>query len=253
MAGDVPIQSAKTTLEIVEELASNGWMSLADLVEELDRPRSTVHDYLTTLETEEYVVKHGSRYRISTRFLAIGVRARRQLEVYRLAKPRVDDLAEETGEHASLMIEEHGLGVLLYIEKGDQALDLGVSTGWRMALSTNAPGKAILAHVSEGRLDDILTHHGLPTVTSSTIADREELVTELDRIRDRGVAVDHGERVQGVRAVAAPIVTGGEVYGAVAISGPTNRMTGERFQERLPNLVQQATNVIEIQYTLDEA
>lgn len=251
MAGEVPIQSAKATLDVVEVLASNGWMSLAEVVEELDRPRSTVHDYLSSLEREGYVVKRRSEYRVSTRFLDVGIRGRERMQIHGLAKPEVDDLAAETDEHASLMIEEHGKGVLLYIRQGERALDLGVSTGWRMALPTSAPGKAILAHLPGERVDAVLDEHGLPEVTSATITDRGELFDQLDRVRDRGFAVDHGERVEGVRAIAAPIVTGGRVHGAVTVSGPTNRMTGERFREQLPNLVRRATNVIEVQYTLD--
>ena len=252
MEREVPIKSTKTTIDIVETLAHNGWMSLSDLADEFDYPRSTIYDHLSTLVKERYVVKEGTKYRVGSRFLDIGVAARQRLQIYDLAKPEVDDLAAETGEHASLMIEEHGLGVLLYIAKGEQALDLGVSDGWRLALSTNAPGKAILAYLPDARVDEIIAEHGLPEVTGSTITDREELDDRLETIRDRGYALDHGERIEGVRAISVPVVTGNQVHGAITISGPTNRMTGDRFEETLPDLLFQSANVIEVQYTLDD-
>lgn len=252
MASDVPIKSARTTFDVVETLAILGRASLSEIVEEMNMPRSTTHNYLKTLEDLGYVVRDRGYYRISTRFLAIGVTAQKEMQIFRLAKPKIDALAEETGEHTSLMIEEGGLGVLLYISKGDRALDLGVSVGWRMALPTNAPGKAILSRLPENQVGTILDTHGLPAITAATITDRSELLERLETVRERGYATDFGERVEGVRAVAVPIVAKDRVRGAITISGPANRMSGSWFDEDLPNLLLQAANVIEVQYTLGE-
>jgi len=251
MAPEAPIQSAQTAFELLEFLAEEGGATLADVESGLGLPRSTAHDYLQTLVTAQYVVRRDGYYQVSTRPLAVGVGVREDMQLYRLAKPELDTLAEQTGEHASLMIEEHGLGVLLSITTGSQALDLGVSEGWRLALPTNAPGKAMLAHMPDERVTEILDEHGFPEVTAATITDREELDEELETTRERGYAFDFGERVEGVRAVSAPIVTGGRVHGAITISGPTNRMGGDRFREQLPDLLTQSANVIEVQYTLE--
>lgn len=251
MASDVPIQSAGRAFELLELLAERGESTFSEIERATDMPRSTAHDYLKTLEELQYVVGRDGRYRVSTRCLAIGIGVREDMQLFDLAKPQVDKLAEETGEHASLMIEEHDLGVLLYISKGDQALDLGVSDRWRLPLPTNAPGKAILAHLQEERVEDILDEYGLPKVTEATVTERDDLFARLADIRDRGYALDFGERVEGVRAVSVPIVTGGRVHGAITISAPTNRMEESRFTEHLPDLLFQSANVIEIKYTLD--
>lgn len=252
MTQDIPIQSAETVLDVAELLAKSGSVTLSEVVAEMDKPRSTVHDYLKSLQETGYVVKENGRYRISTRFLAMGVSAREKMQLFELAQPEIDNLAEQTGEHASLMVEESGLGVLLYISKGEQALDLGVSTGWRMALPTSAPGKAILAHLPDSRVESILDEHGLPEITQQTITEHEALDEELDTVREQGYATDRGERVEGVRAISVPVVTEGRVHGAITISGPTRRMSGSRFEQELPDLLMRAANVVEIQYTLDQ-
>ncbi|MFC7156916.1 IclR family transcriptional regulator [Halomarina halobia] len=252
MSDRVPIKSVRTTFELLEALVTSGGMSLPELSEELAMPRSTVHDYLLSLRNLGYVVKDGMEYRISTRFLAMGQSARGKIGIFGPAKNTVDDLAEKTGEHASLMIEENGLGVLLYIAKGENALDLGVSEGFRMELPTNAPGKAILAHLSTARVEAILDRHGLPKVTEKTVTSREVLYEQLEAIREQGYAIDEGERVEGVRAVAAPIVTGDTVHGALAVSGPAHRLEGTRFETELPDRVLRAANVTQVQYTLGE-
>lgn len=248
----VPIKTTRTTFKILEILVSEGDTSLPELSAELDRPKSTVHDHLISLRKLGYVVKLDENYRVSTRLLDMGESARRKMDIFPPAKQEVDSLAKQTGEHASLAIEENGETVLLYVSKGENALNLGVSEGFRLAMPTNAPGKAMLAFLPDERVESILAERGLPEITAHTVTSRDELFDELERIRDQGYATDRGERVEGVRAIAAPILANGDVRGALTISAPANRMTGERLESELPNLLQQSANVVEVQYTLGE-
>lgn len=248
--GSVPIKTTRTTFEILELLVSEGDASLEMLSAELDRPKSTIHDHVLSLRNLGYVVKLDETYRVSTRLLDMGESARRQMDVFPPAKQEVDSLAKQTGEHASLAIEENDETVLLYVSKGENALDLGVSEGFRLAMPTNAPGKAMLAFLPDERVESILAERGLPEVTPNTITNREELSAELAQIREQGYATDREERVEGVRAIATPILANGDVLGALTISAPANRMTGERVASELPDLLQQSANVVEVQYTL---
>lgn len=246
----IPIKTAKTTVKLLETLAKSGETTLSALAEQLDMPKSTVHDYLISLQKLGYIIKVDRRYRISTRLLDIGESARRKMDIFSPAKKETDKLAKETGEHATLGIEENGQTVLLYISKGENGLDLGVSEGFRMPMPTNSLGKAMLAYLPEERVESILSDHGLPTVTDKTITNREELYDQLEKIREQKYATDREERVEGVRAVAVPIVTEGDVHGALAVSGPANRMKGARFETELPNQLLQSANVVEVEYTL---
>lgn len=250
MTDRIPIKSVQTTFWLIETLVKSGGATLPELAEELDKPNSTVHDYLISLRNLGYVAKTGTKYRVSTRFLDMGESARRKMAVFDPAKSEVDNLARQTGEHASLSVGENGMNVLLYISKGEDALDLGVSEGFRMPMPTNAPGKAILAYLPENQIGEILDEHGLPKVTENTLTSRAELFDQLEQIRERGYATDVGERVEGVRAVAVPIVPAGSVRGALTISGPAHRMEEEWFETELPDLLQRAANVVEVQYTL---
>lgn len=250
MNDPTPLKTVEKSVNIILALNRSEGMSFPDLADEFEMPTSTIHDYVQTLESLELIVKDNDEYRVSTRFLGIGIRAREQMEIFQVAGPQVQELAQNTEEHAALMIEEHDVGVLLYISQGQNALDLGVTTGFRMALPTNAPGKAILANLSRERVERILDKHGLPKITKNTITEREELFKELSEIRERGFATDNEERAEGVRAVAAPIVPADNVQGALAISGPAHRMEGEWFDEELPDILLKATNVVEIKHTL---
>jgi DNA-binding IclR family transcriptional regulator len=64
---------------------------------------------------------------------------------------------------------------------------------------------------------------------------------ELERVRQRGYAVDNVENEDGIRCVAAPIRdhTGG-VVAAMSVSGWTVSMTRERLPELIPLVTEQA-------------
>lgn len=246
MSNTAPVKTPGTVFEIVEALLELEGARFTELADHLEMAESTLHDHLKTLESLGVLVKDRDEYRVGTKFLEYGARARQHRQLYEVSHHQVAELAAETGEHASLMIEENGEGVLLCIEKGEDAVNLGAYAGIRVPLHTNAPGKAILAHLSEDRVDDIVAEHGLDQFTEKTITDRTELDEELDRIRDQGYAIDSGELVEGVKAVSAPVVSLGEIQGAVTIGGPVNRMSGERFDEVLPDLLLRASNIIEL-------
>jgi DNA-binding IclR family transcriptional regulator len=96
----------------------------------------------------------------------------------------------------------------------------------------------------------ILDVHGLPATTDETIVDRAALYDRLDDVRERGVAFDDEERLEGLRCVAAPILAGnGRVEGAISVSGPSSRFRGELYRETLPNRLRQAVNIVELSIT----
>jgi DNA-binding IclR family transcriptional regulator len=246
----VPVQSTQRTFTIVETLHEQEGATFSDLVSELELPESTVHDYLRSLRTLGYVVKSEGEYRVGTKFLELGDKARKQKKIYRVALPELVNLAEETGEHASLTIEENGLGVLLHIEKGENAVEIGETTGEHLPLTITAPGKAILAHLPEERVGGILDKHGFLKRTESSITSRDALFDQVETIRDRGYATEMGEAVNGVRAMAVPIRSEEEtVEGAITVGGPTNRMSGEWFKEDLPDLLLRSANVVEVNFS----
>lgn len=242
------IKSAETTLRIIETIQNLDGATVSELAAELDRPTSTVHNYLQTLEENEYLTKDGSTYRVSLRFLSLGKHIEDRLQIREIAIPEIDELAEKTGELASLLVEEHNRGVYVYLQSGDKAVYLDAKPGMRTHLHQTALGKAILSECSEEKVAAVIDDHGLPRATPNTITQPDELATELEAIRERGYAIDRGERVSGVRCVAVPICAGDEPVSAISVSGPKSRVKGEFFESELPELVQEAANVIEINY-----
>ncbi|CQR52041.1 MULTISPECIES: IclR family transcriptional regulator [Haloferax] len=239
-----------TSLEILEALKERESAGVTELATELGLPKSTVYSHLRTLREHEYVVQRDGKYCIGLKFLSLGEHTRDRMPLYEVAKPEVNGLAEQTGELANLLVEEHGEGVYLFRSKGEQAVSLDTHAGMRVKLHCTSLGKAILAYLSEKRVDEIIERWGLPAQTATTITSREALEEELAAVRERGYAYDKGERLSGLRCIAAPIKNpDGHAIGAVSVSGPTSRMKGERFESVVPEQVMSAANVIELNLT----
>ena len=244
------VRTIDRALRIVQALREMNGGTVTEVADEVDLPKSTVHNHLQTLHGNEYVTRVGDEYRISLRFLELGGHTRQRMSVFDVAKPEFKTLAENTGELVNLLVEEHGLGVYLYQEQGEDAVELDSYVGKHQYLHSTAFGKTMLAFMPEERVESILDRHGLPARTEGTITSRPELFDELAEIRDRGFSYDDEESLKGLRCVAAPIRTReGEVIGAVSVSGPISRLSDERFTEEIPDMLLSTTNVIEINMT----
>ncbi|MFC6838075.1 IclR family transcriptional regulator [Halomarina ordinaria] len=242
-----PVRATEKTLTLVEELMDRGPSGVTELADALETSKSTVHNHLTTLREHGYVVKAGDEYRLGLKFLEVGGSTRKSMEFYQVAEPEVKALADETGELANLLVEEQGMGVYLMRSKGEEAVDLDTYAGLRTPLHITALGKAILAHLPEERVEEIVDRRGLAPKTPHSVGTREELNDTLADVRERGYAIDDGERLEGLRCVAAPVRgPSGVVSGAISVSAPASRIGDEDLHGSLPERVLSAANVIEL-------
>lgn len=243
---EVPVHAVETSFNVIEALRKSENGTVSEIAELVDMPVSTVHVHLNTLCELEYITKDGSEYSLGLQFLSFGESAKEQTDLYEAAKPELEKLATETGEVTHLMIEEHGWGVHVFSAQGDDAVPLDTYSGKRIYLHQTGRGKAILSYLPDDKHNEILERRGLPKATENTITNRKELAGELAEIRDRGYAVDWGERIEGLACVAAP-VTNDDQYpiGAISVAGPIGRLDEEYLNGELADKVRNTTNVIE--------
>ena len=242
------LSTIRRGFEVTQALREMEGARVTELAEELGMAPSTAHKYLATLVQERFVVKEGDQYHVGLEFLDLGTYAKNRKKGYRLSIPKVREIAEETGERAQFVVEEYGRGIYLHTEASNsRAVLTDRHAGIRRYLHASAAGKAILANLPEHRVDEILDQHGLPAETEHTITSREELLEELDRIRESNVAYNNEESVDGLRAVGVPIQgDDGFVLGSLSVSGPSNRLKGQLYREEIPDLLLGHANEIEL-------
>ncbi|MFC6906604.1 IclR family transcriptional regulator [Halalkalicoccus tibetensis] len=244
-----PVRTVDRAFEIIEIVQELDGAGVSEVSERVDIGKSAVHNHLNTLVNKEYLSKKGDEYQIGLSFLGLGAYARNRTGIYNAARHEVDNLADETGELANLLIEQNGTGIYLYQSKGENAVELDTYEGKRVRLHCTGLGKAILAFRPREEVEEILDTHGMPGMTDRTITDREEFFDELEVIRERKYATDREERLMGLCCVAAPITNDQDrSIGAISVACPLHRVGDERFHEDLPNSVLGTANVIELEY-----
>ncbi|WP_042662996.1 MULTISPECIES: IclR family transcriptional regulator [Haloferax] len=248
-----PINSDLTLLEILNGLEELGGGRIQDIVNETGITKSTVHNHLSTLRQQGFIVKDGDQYYLGLRFLRLGEVARNRGPLFSFGRPEADKVANETGELTNLSTVEHGRGVYLYRTQSEREVRFSTAAGEYHDLHCSATGKAILAFSPESVLDEFEDVHGLTRYTENTITNREELEESLETVRERQLALDLEEYEKGLRCVASPILDKDDrALGAISVSGPAMKFTGEYYRETLAEAVKSAANVISLNITRTE-
>lgn len=238
-----PLQTVARAFEVLDLLEREEAAGSARIAALMDVTRSTVNDYLTSLESTGYVVKRDGECRISYRFLERGTRLKHRNRFFNSSDSVVRKLSVESGELAQLGCAESGEWVLFH-ESGDvTSVRTRTYPGFRPPIHTHAAGKVLLANLPAERAADLLDADELDTVT-----DPEVLRAELETIHDRGHAVDHEERVVGIGFVACPVLEDDELLGSVSVACPTGRLHRDGYREDLIQNVRAAAEEISVNY-----
>lgn len=240
------IGSVKTTFKILESIKEKKAVGVTDLSKALNIPKSTAFSHLNTLSNEGYLVVDDGQYSLALPFLDLGHNARTNSELFEVAKPKIKDLAEQTGEVANLMTEENGQGVYLYITLGENAVKFDTYPGKQVPLYSTALGKAIVASRPPEWRDEYLSSIDPVPITENTITDIDELRDELEQVREQGYALDRQERAEGLRCVAVPILDGERCKGALSVAAPVIRLKGDSFTSELPERLMHTASEIEL-------
>lgn len=207
-------------------------VTLTDVSRRLELPKSTAHSILQTMRRQGYLAWDPTtkRYTIGLRVMALARAAPLRELLQARARPFLEALAGEVGETAILGLLEHD--AIVYVDKveNDDAVRYTVPLGDRRPLHSTSIGKVFLSDWSDGEVRAFLRRAGQPRYTSATLTDPGRLLTDLGRVRERGIAIDAEESVDGVVGVAAPVRgPDGALLAGVAVVGSTriNRKLAE--------------------------
>ena len=214
-------------------------MSLRDLAEAADLPKSTASRLLTALERHGLVHQAGERGKLEPgpAILRFAHRGGVERHLVELAHPARETVADACGETVNLSVPTpYGVDHLAQVD-GRHFLGAGQWVGRRVDYHCTANGKIFLAF---GAAE--IPPGPLARLTTDTVVNRAALEDVLERVRRDGYATTADELEVGLSALAAPVRgPTGEVIAALGVSGPTLRLTGPRVAELAPILVREAT------------
>ena len=234
-AGRYRIQAIERAVAILNAFTPDEpEMGVSDLAQRLSLHKSTVHRFVVNLEAAGLLERNRttSRYRLGLRIFELGSQVLAQMNLWEEAPPFLEGLVRDTGETGHLAIFDGGEAI--YIEKVEarRALRIPWAIGRGYPAHATSLGKALLAHQSPHIIEAVIAERGLARCASRTICDREQLLDELERVRQVGYAIDDEEYEEGLRCIGAPIVGHtGTVVAAIGIGGPVTRVTPDRVRE----------------------
>ena len=242
-----PVSTTMLSFDIIEYIHSQNGATITDVANDMDLVKSTAHRHLSTLRSAGWLVREGTTFYLSIRFLALGKQAQNRKPEYEIVKPRVSHIAAETGERSQFIVEENGSGVYVHTALGEHAVRTDSGEGKQVPLNTISAGKAILSQMPESRVVEIIDSGKFAKNTKNTITDKGKIFQEINKIRELGYAVNEGESTEGLRAVSVPVTApDGGILGALGVSGPARRMNPERIENDIVDLLLGVVNEIEL-------
>lgn len=224
-------------------------ISLARLSARLGFGKASLSKILATLEREGFVRQDRvtAQFHLGWRLLALAFGHAQRVGIPAVCLPVLQQLADETDELVQLAIVERDQ--LLFVAKAEgrgQRLRMLPLVGLAAPVHATASGKVWLASLPRSEAARLLARRGRPRLGPRTITSRTKLLAQLKEVRRRGYAIVDEELVEGGRAVAAPITSGGRVVGAVAVSGPVFRLPLARLHRMAERVKQAAADLAAI-------
>ncbi len=232
-ASPYKVQVLDRAVAIINAVAeSRDDAGLAELAETVHLHKSTVHRILMILEGYRIVYRdpQTGRYRLGLRLFELGTIAIGSFNIRERARRHLEQLLYEVDETVHLCVLDGG--EVLYLDKFEPSRSVRMASriGRRNPAHCTAVGKAILAWLPEGEVDQILQKRGLQRLTKNTITTPAELKADLKTIRRRGFSIDNEEVEEGVRCVGAAVLDhAGRPLAAISISAPSFRMGLEKI------------------------
>jgi len=216
-------------LDVLESVAS-GVSNLPELAARLGLNRSTAHRLAATLVERRYLTfVPRTGYGLGPKSLELGYQARVQLNIPRVARSHLEQLAAQTGDTVHLGVLDGTRA--LYLDKiaGRRRVEISSRVGELQPLRSTGLGKALLLDEDDTRLKDFYR--------CENGREQQYRVSEstwLRRMRDyakRGCAFDMEENEDRIRCVAAPIRDAtGSIKASISVSSDAKYLNDERMQ-----------------------
>jgi IclR family acetate operon transcriptional repressor len=224
---DRQVESVQKAIAVLDVLAAAGEeLGTNEIARRTGINASTVSRLLATLVAPGLVQYHqvSGRYGLGIRILQLAGAARETLDIRRIARPSLEDLAAVSGETATLSVPgEHDVMTLDFVQS-PQSVRSVAEIGRNSVRHATAVGKVFLAH--GGRAPDELTRF-----TEHTITDRAVLEREIATIRERGWGLSRAEREPDLVGVAVPVLDGdGDLVAILGLQGPLVRLDEQRAE-----------------------
>jgi DNA-binding IclR family transcriptional regulator len=241
-------------IKLLGEFGEKG-ARMSEIAESLGLKTSTAHRIVTALERHGLIERERATkcYRLGLALFALGATAADGTGLRKLCRPALLRLAGETGDTVFLMARS-GLNVVCVDrQEGSYVLDsLTGHIGGQIHMGVGPASQAIMAFLPEDEAEAIIEanaplyirYHGL---------NADKVRSQLPQIRAQHYALDHGELVAGISALAVPILPRKrDAVASIAINMTSARLAPERLSALVELLRIQVARVEEMINPLED-
>jgi IclR family acetate operon transcriptional repressor len=211
-------------------------LGVRQIARDLDTSPATVHRILRTFEQYQLVARtEEGEYTPGLELYRICASIAKQISPANIARPHLENLAQESGEATLFAIYEATRQEMMFIDKVEASHPLRyvIDLNQWMPVHAGATGLAILAFLPDEERQRLYSK-GLGALTPLTKVSEAELEAEVATIRAQGFAQSRGQRMRGAVGFAAPVFDSlGQVCGDLCITLPEQRFDPDRSVDAL--------------------
>jgi DNA-binding IclR family transcriptional regulator len=244
------INSIERAVKVIELLSENPrGLKLTEIGSRLAMNPSSLHHLLNTLLPYDYIAQNRDtkKYLLGFRFLEISRRILDNLDIRKVARKYLEALRQKTREAVHLVVLRGNK--VVYIDKFDNPGGLSLATyiGFATDPHAAAGGKVLLAELPPKRVKEIYRNRKLKKYGKKTLTKLPMLLEALATVRQQGYAIDDEEYYEGVRCIAAPIRSGGQVVASISVTGSIFSITMDRIEDELKEMVIKTADQISVE------
>lgn len=216
-------RTTQRTVEILKLISrSPEGATLDDLCATLNLPKTSAYDIVTTLAEMGMVnVTRGQKqsYTIGLMAYRIGINYTNNLDFLGTIEPVLKAFSKEVGKTVFFGIPSDHHVVYISKFEPENPIITTATVGSKNPMYCTSLGKVILAYSDEETREQVINRIKFVKHTGRTILNREQLLEELEAVRERGYAFDAREMEEHMQCVGAPVFDrDGSVLGAVSVS-----------------------------------
>jgi DNA-binding IclR family transcriptional regulator len=213
-------------------------LGISDISRKLALNKSTVFNMVYTLiDLNVLEGMDDGKFGFGPRFYVLGSAAGNRSELIRVSHPYLEKINYETKLSAFLGIRADLRSVI--IDKVDSAHGIKISSeiGMQMPVLAGAGIKAMLSQLSKQDLETLISDVSFRRYTPNTITAMDDYLTEINNVREEGIAFDREEYIEGMVALGIPITTSSrKVQAAIWVVGLKQQVAQEALRRLKPLL-----------------
>ena len=227
---------------------SNGDMPLVAVASSVHLNKTTTWRLAHTLVRLGYLRQDANtrRFRLAPRVLALGHAYLETLDLRELANPSLRDLSTRVNEMVNLGILDGYELVFIDRIRTSQIVSINLHPGSHLPLYNTSLGRMLISEMPMAWLRQYMAHlDGDPKAAKYVQDGGKKLLLLLKEVREKGYALSDNERVEGLRAVAAPVRDrSGKIVAALNILVPSVRVTASELRQNLaPAAIETASEI----------